>query len=107
MHYLNTTRHLVTAPSQATIDELMTLLTERIVPSAATLSGLRSISWMLSHDGLTLQAFSGWGAAEDLSRAEHSDQHVNNGKIINELLGGLAEPQTHSYYRLLGVRTFE
>lgn len=107
MHYLNTTRHLITPPSDATIDDLMKLLTEQIVPSAATLSGLRSISWLLSHDGMTLQAFSGWGAAEDLSRAEHSDQHVNNGKIINELLGGLAGPQEHSYYRLLGERSFE
>lgn len=107
MHYLNTTRHLVTAPSEATITELMSLLTERIVPSAATLSGLRSISWLLSHDGKTLQAFSGWAAADDLARAEHSEQHVNNGKIINELLGGLASPQEHSYYRLLGERKFE
>ncbi|TDV56417.1 hypothetical protein [Actinophytocola oryzae] len=106
MHYLNTTRHLITPPTDATIDELMTLLTERIAPSAATLSGLRSISWMLSHDRMTLQAFSGWESAEDLPRAENSDQHVNNGKIINELLGGLAQPQGHSYYRLLGERSF-
>ena len=84
----------------------MTVLTDHIVPSAATLGGLQSISWMLSHDRMTLQAFSGWLSHEDVLRAERSEQHVRNGAIINELLGGLAAPQQHSYYRLLGEQKF-
>lgn len=106
MYYLNTTRHLNTAPSDEVIGRLMTLLTDDIAPKAATLDGLQNISWLLSLDGMTLQAFSGWKSADDLPRAEHSDQHVNNGKIINELLGGLATPQEHSHFRLLGERSF-
>ncbi len=106
MYYLNTTRHLVNPVDDATVARLMTLLTEDIAPKAATLEGLQSISWMLAQDRMTLQAFSGWQSAEDLPRAEQSDQHVKNGAVINELLGGLASPQAHSYYRLLGERTF-
>lgn len=107
MHYLNTTRHLNVPPSDETIDELLRMLNEEIVPSAATLDGLQSISWMLSHDRMTLQAFSGWLTHEDVLRAEHSSQHQTNGGRINDLLGGLAQPQGHSYYRLLGERKFD
>lgn len=102
MYYLNTTRHLQTPAGDEVVGRLMKMLTEEIAPKAATLEGLKNISWMLSLDGLTLQAFSGWGSADDLPRAENSEQHVNNGKIINEMLGGLASPQEHSYFRLLG-----
>jgi hypothetical protein len=106
MHYLNTTRHLRTPPSDDTIEHLLKVLDEQIVPSAATLSGLQSISWMLSHDRLTLQAFSGWASHDEVLQAEQSPQHVRNGGIINDLLGGLASPQEHSYYRLLGEKKF-
>lgn len=105
MYYLNTTRHLVSPADDATADRLMALLTEQVVPRASTLEGLHSISWMLSLDGRTLQAFSAWDAQEDLTRAEHSAQHTQNGPVINELLGGLSRPQEHSYYRLLGAHT--
>lgn len=106
MHYLNTTRHLKTPPTDETIEHLLTVLNEQIVPSAGTLSGLRSISWMLSHDRATLQAFSGWSSHDEVLMAEKSQQHVRNGGIINDLLGGLASPQEHSYYRLLGEHKF-
>lgn len=106
MHYLNTTRHLRAPVSDELIMRLMKTLTDDIAPKAATLEGLRSISWMLSHDRLTLQAYSSWQSAEDLPRAEHSEQHVNNGRLINEMLGGLARPQEHSYYELIGDRSF-
>jgi hypothetical protein len=106
MHYLNTTRHLQNPPSDETLDHLLKVLNEQIVPSAATLSGLQSIAWMLSHDRKTLQAISGWLSHDDVLRAEKSQQHVTNGGRINDLLGGLASPQEHSYYRLLGERKF-
>lgn len=106
MHYLNTTRLLRTAPSDQTIAELLAMLDTDIAPSAGTLPGLQSISWMLSHDRLTLQAFSGWANAEDPLRGERSAQHTTNGVRINELLGGLTAPQSHSYYELLAERRF-
>jgi hypothetical protein len=106
MYFLNTTRHLATPPSDATVAHLLSVLEEKIVPSAASLAGIRSISWMLSHDGRTLQAFSGWASHEQVLEAEQSPQHVTNGAAINDLLGGLASPQEHSYYRLLGEHRF-
>lgn len=106
MYFLNTTRHLASPPSDATIDHLLAVLEEKIVPSASSLPGMRSISWMLSHDRRTLQAFSGWESHEKVLEAERSPQHVTNGALINELLGGLASPQEHSYYRLLGEHRF-
>lgn len=101
MYYLNTTRRLKIPATDASIDELMALLASDILPKASTLEGMRSISWMLSTDRQTLQAFSGWGSEADLQRAQDSTQHRENGVVINELLGGLTEPQGHSYYRLL------
>lgn len=106
MYFLNTTRHLATPPSDELVAQLLGELEEKIVPSAATLGGLRSISWMLSHDRQTLQAFSGWDSHELVLAAEQSPQHVRNGARINELLGGLASPQEHHYFRLLGEHRF-
>lgn len=106
MYYLSTTRHLKNPASDETVARLLALLNDEIAPSAATLEGLQNISWMLSQDGLTLQAYSGWQSADDLPRAENSAQHTNNGKIINELLGGLASPQEHGYFRSIAARSF-
>ena len=106
MYVLNTTRHLIAPASDETVGRLRRMLTEEIAPKAATLEGLRNISWMLSTDRMTLQAFSGWSHEDDLVRAERSAQHGQNGVVINELLGGLTQPQGHSYYRILGSREF-
>lgn len=105
-YYMNTTRYLKPPASDGVIAQLMMLLNEKIAPTTGEFDGLQNIAWLLSQDRLTLQAFSGWQSAEDLPRAEHSSQHINNGKLINELLGGLASPQEHTYFQLLARRTF-
>lgn len=105
MFYLNTTRHLIAPADDAVVTRLRDRLDSEIGPKAETLEGLLSISWMVSLDGMTIQAFSGWGSAEDLRRAEGSPQHKENGALITDLLGGLAQPQGHSYYRLITSRT--
>ena len=107
MHYLNTTRHLAQPPSDELLAQLVSELQEKIVPSAPSLAGMRSIAWMISHDRRTLQAFSGWDSHEMVLAAEKSPQHVTNSARINELLGGLASPQEHHYYRLLGEYRFD
>jgi hypothetical protein len=101
VYYLNTTRHLKTPASDETVAQLLKLLDTEILPKASTLQGMRSIQWMLSTDAMTLQAFSGWNAEGDLDRAQNSAQHTENGLVINDLLGGLSQPQGHSYYREL------
>lgn len=106
MFYLNTGRHLAHPASDETIARLLSMVDSEIVPKAASLAGMRSIAWMISTDRTWLQAFSGWDTAEDLPRAEHSAQHVENSKVIAELLGGLAEPQTHTHYQLLAEKRF-
>jgi hypothetical protein len=103
--YLNTTRHLVTPADDAVIATLLHRLDTEIGPKAESLEGLRSISWLVSTDRMTIQAFSGWDTAEDLPRAENSQAHRENGVLIADLLGGLAQPQGHSYYRLISSRT--
>jgi hypothetical protein len=59
---------------------------------------------MLSSDRLTLQAFSGWLTEDGPAKAEEHGLHVSNSALINELLGGLASPQEHTFYRLLVSR---
>jgi hypothetical protein len=103
--YLNTTRHLITPADDAVIANLLNRLDTEIGPKAESLAGLRSISWLVSTDRMTVQAFSGWDSAEDLPRAESSQAHRENGKLIAEILGGLAQPQGHSYYQLISSRT--
>ena len=105
MFYLNTTRHLITPADDSVIATLLHRLDTEIGPKAESLDGLRNLSWLVSTDRMTIQAFSGWGNAEDLPRAENSEAHRENGALIAELLGGLAEPQSHSYYQLIAART--
>ncbi|GLY88868.1 hypothetical protein [Actinoallomurus iriomotensis] len=104
MFYLNTTRHLVTPADDSVIARLVDRLDSEIGPKAESLDGLRSISWMVSLDRMTIQAFSGWDTAEDLPRAQNSTQHRENGLLIADLLGGLASPQEHSQYQLISSR---
>lgn len=105
MYYLNTTRHLLTPADDAVIANLLHRLDTEIGPKAESLEGLRSISWLISTDRMTVQAFSGWDSADDLKRAENSQAHRENGALIAELLGGLAQPQGHSYYQLISSKT--
>lgn len=106
MHYLNTVRHLSTPASPETTERLRQLLVEQIIPSVENVEGMVSIAWLLSHDRRTLQAFSGWAEPQDAAAAEHNPVHATNSAIIKELLGGLAVPQEHYFYELLGQRSF-
>ena len=85
MFYLNTTRHLITPADDGVIANLLNRLDTEIGPKAESLAGLRSISWLVSTDRMTVQAFSGWDSAEDLPRAEGSQAHRENGKLIAEI----------------------
>jgi hypothetical protein len=105
VYYLNTTRQLrVPLPADG-VDRLVSALTNQIVPSVSAVEGLQSMSWMLSSDRLTLQAFSGWLTEDGPSQAEQHGLHVSNSVLINELLGGLAGPQQHTFYQLLAQRS--
>ncbi len=106
MYLLNTTRHLQTPASPDTLARLLKMLENEVAPSVTSVEGLQSISWMLSSDRQTLQAFSGWGAADGPATAERHPLHQSNSILINEMLGGLAEPQQHTYYELLAERSF-
>lgn len=104
MYYLNTTRQLRVPLSAEGVDRLVWTLTNQIAPGVAATEGLQSISWMLSSDRLTLQAFSGWLTEDGPAKAEQHELHVRNSALINELLGGLAAPQQHAYFQLLVER---
>ena len=107
VYYLNTVRHLQSPPDDKRVDELVAMLSEGIASSAGTLSGIRSIQWILSQDRMTMQAFSGWSSWDELPMAEHSEMHVRNSRTINDFMGGLHSPQEHHYYRVIGQRSFE
>jgi hypothetical protein len=105
VYYLNTTRQLLTPLPAEGVDRLVATLANQIAPGVSAAEGLQSISWMLSSDRLTLQAFSGWLSEDGPAKAEQHALHVSNSALINELLGGLAAPQQHSYYQLLVERS--
>jgi hypothetical protein len=104
MYYLNTTRQLRAPLPADGVDRLVSALASQIAPGVAATEGLQSISWMLSSDRLTLQAFSGWLTEDGPARAERHELHIRNSALINELLGGLATSQQHTHYRLLAQR---
>lgn len=104
MYYLNTTRHLRTPLAEDGVERLISALTNQIAPGVAATQGLLSISWMLSSDRSTLQAFSGWATEDGPASAEHHPLHVSNSALINDMLGGLASPQEHTFYQLLVQR---
>jgi hypothetical protein len=105
VYYLNTTRQLRVPLSADGVDRLISTLTNQIAPSVSQVDGLQSMSWLLSSDRRTLQAFSGWLAQDGPERAEHHPLHVSNSVLIKEALGELAEPQQHTFYRLLAQRS--
>lgn len=105
MYYLNTTRQLRAPLTAEGVERFVSALTSQIAPGVAATEGLQSVSWMLSSDRRTLQAFSGWLTEDGPAKAEHHELHVRNSTLINELLGGLAAPQQHTYYRLLVERS--
>lgn len=105
MYYLNTTRQLRSPLSVQAVEQFVAMLTNEIAPGVAATEGLQSISWMLSSDRLTLQAFSGWLAPDGPALAEQHPLHKSNSIKINDMLGGLAVPQQHAYYQLLVERS--
>jgi hypothetical protein len=105
MYFLNTSRRLLTPATDATLDLLRGRI-DGIADKAGTLGGMRSIAWLVSLDRTRMQAFSQFDTAGELETAEHSPQHVENSALIADLLGGLTEPQTHTYYELLSQRRF-
>jgi hypothetical protein len=105
MYLLNTTRNLQTPATPETLARLVKMLESEVAPSVASVEGLQSISWMLSSDRQTLQAFSGWGTAEGPAAAERHPLHQSNSVLINDMLGGLVQPQQHTYYELLVERS--
>jgi hypothetical protein len=107
VYYLNTTRQLRVPLSDDGLDRLVSTLTNQIAPSVTAAEGMKSISWLLSSDRLTLQAFSGWLTEQDPARGQQHPLHVSNSAIINELLGELAAPQQHTYYQLLTQRSLD
>jgi hypothetical protein len=105
VYYLNTTRQLLVPLTDDGVDRLVSALADKIAPGVAATEGLQSISWMLSSDRRTLQAFSGWLTEDGPAQAEQNPLHVSNSALINEMLGGLASPQQHTFYQLLVQRS--